>query len=223
MRGAGFTHAQMTFLFDIGRVILDFEFESRLLALFPPGCPDAAARIEALMERKDEFEAGRIGVDAFFEWAVGVVGYGITSAQLRLAWQDIFTPNEPMWPVIERLAADGHRLLLFSNTSGIHCPWVMERYAVFEHFHGAVLSFETGFVKPEDGIFHHALSEHALDPRDTAYIDDLPQNIEAGQRFGFHCWLYDSRRHADFEAWLECLLAGSVSDFNLQSNLAENA
>lgn len=195
----------MTFLFDIGRVILDFEFESRLRALFPCGCADVPERIAAIMARKDAFEAGLIPVDEYVDWAVGVVGHGVTRDAFLEAWKWIFTPNPPMWNTIERLAQEGHRLLLFSNTSGIHCPWALEHYPVFSRFHGAVLSFETGFVKPDPGIFHHAVREYQLVPDDTAYIDDMPENIATGRDFGFHCWLYDLRNHDAFEHWLTTL------------------
>ena len=53
----------MTFLFDIGRVLLDFDFESSVSRLFPPGTPDAPQRLKRLLDRKDEFEAGKIDVD----------------------------------------------------------------------------------------------------------------------------------------------------------------
>ena len=195
----------MTFLFDIGRVILDFEFDSRLLALFPAGCDDAPARIQTLMARKDDFEAGRISVDEFVDWALGVVGCGISREEFLHAWRWIFTPNPPMWESIQRLSDAGHRLLLFSNTSGIHCPWALEHYPVFSKFHGAILSFETGFVKPDPEIFHHAVRTHQLIPAQTAYIDDLPGNIATGLQFGFHCWLYDLANHAAYEDWLTTL------------------
>lgn len=192
----------MTFLFDIGRVLLDFDFESSLATLLPPGCDDPHGRLARLLERKDEFETGAIDPDEYIRWALGVLDSPATPAEFRRSWQNIFTPNEPMWAVVRRLSADGHRLVLFSNTNAIHCPWLFSEFPEFSYFHDAVLSFEVGAVKPQPPIYRHALEAHDLKPGETLYIDDLPQNIATGREFGFHCHTYDLRDHPAFERWL---------------------
>ena len=135
-------------------------------------------------------------------WALGVIGSHATPDQFRHAWQRIFTPNEPMWKTVRGLSAAGHRLILFSNTNAIHCPWVFEAYPEFSLFNGAVLSFEVGAIKPHPPIYQHAMNVHDLDPADTLYIDDLPENIATGREFGFHCHQYDLKDHPTFERWL---------------------
>jgi putative hydrolase of the HAD superfamily len=192
----------MNFLYDIGRVLLDFDFEASLSRLLPADCADPRARLERLLERKDDFEAGKIEADAYIEWALGVIGSGASADQFRDAWRSIFTPNEPMWKCVRQLAAKGHRLILFSNTNSIHCPWIFENYRDFDLFENAVLSYEVGSIKPDAGIYTHALEMHGLDPAATLYIDDLPENIATGRAFGLHCWQYDLRDHASFEEWL---------------------
>lgn len=192
----------MTFLFDIGRVLLDFEFETSLSRLLPPDCADARERLERLLERKDEFESGAIDPDEYVNWALGVLGSSATPDEFRHAWQRIFKPNEAMWQCVRRLSTAGHRLILFSNTNAIHCPWVFEEYPEFALFHEAVLSFEAGAIKPHPPIYQHALDKHALVPRETLYIDDLPENIATGIEFGFHCHQYHLNDHAAFEKWL---------------------
>lgn len=192
----------MTFLFDIGRVLLNFDFESSLSRLLPADCPDAHTRLSRLLERKDEFESGAIDPDAYVSWALGVLGSHATADEFRHAWQRIFTPNEPMWENVSQLSAAGHRLILFSNTNAIHCPWVFDEYPAFSLFQEAVLSFEAGAIKPNPPIYQYALEKHALIPQETLYIDDLPQNIATGIEFGFHCHQYDLKDHQAFEQWL---------------------
>lgn len=192
----------MTFLFDIGRVLLDFDFEGSLARLLPAACPDPHARLARLLERKDEFEAGAIDPDDYTRWALDVLGSEATVAEFREAWQQIFTPNRPMWKNVRALSAAGHRLILFSNTNAIHCPWVFDAFPEFSLFDDAVLSFEVGAIKPQPAIYQHALDVHSLTPRETLYIDDLPQNIATGIDFGFHCHQYDLNDHEAFEQWL---------------------
>ena len=193
----------MTFLFDIGRVLLDFDFVPSLSRLFPAGTTDSAERLARLLERKDEFEAGKIEVDSYVSWALEILACDATPAAFIHSWQQIFTVNEPMWQCVRQLAEQGHQLILFSNTNGIHCPWVFDYYPEFSLFHGAVLSFDTGFIKPQPEIYHHAIDKYQLDPSATLYIDDLPENIATGRELGFRCWQYDLKDHAAFESWLE--------------------
>ncbi|MEY3896693.1 MAG: hypothetical protein RLZZ214_2213 [Verrucomicrobiota bacterium] len=200
----------MTFLFDLGRVLLDFNFEPSLERLFPPGTTDSAARMERLMERKDEFEAGRIDVESYVTWALEILDTDVTPDEFRHAWRQIFTRHEPMWETVRKLAAEGHRLILFSNTNAIHCPWVFEEFPEFSLFPEAVLSYQTGFVKPEPEIYHYAIREHGLIPEETLYIDDLPQNIATGRELGFRTWQYDMKDHAAFETWLASHLKSKI-------------
>jgi putative hydrolase of the HAD superfamily len=201
----------MDFLFDIGRVLLDFDFESSLSRLLPQGVEDPRARLRRLLERKDEFEAGRIEVDEYIDWALQVLESDATRDEFCHAWRHIFTPNEPMWQRVRQLAADGHRLILFSNINGIHVPWIYEAYPEFHLFHGAVMSFRTGYIKPEPEIYRHAIETYGLQPERTLYIDDLPENVEGGRAAGFRVWQYDLRDHGAFEAWLDQSLNSELS------------
>jgi putative hydrolase of the HAD superfamily len=192
----------MTFLYDIGRVLLDFHFESSLARLLSPSAGDVDERLSRLLERKDEFEAGAIHVDDYTSWALEVLGSDVTPAEFHDAWQQIFTPNEPMWETVRKLAADGHRLILFSNTSAIHCPWMFDQFPEFSLFNGAVLSFEVGSIKPRPEIYQYAIDSYALIPSEVLYIDDLPDNIATGKQFGFRSFQYDINNHSAFVKWL---------------------
>jgi glucose-1-phosphatase len=196
----------MTFLFDIGRVLLDFDFESSLVRLLQSDGA-AAERLQRLLARKDEFEAGGVDAESYIAWALATMECSATADEFTHAWRNIFTPNEPMWKHVRELAAEGHRLILFSNTNAIHCPWIFETYPEFSLFPEAVLSYQAGSIKPHPDIYRHAIEKHGLDPSATRYIDDLPENIVAGREHGFRCFQYDLKEHAPFEQWLAKELA----------------
>jgi HAD superfamily hydrolase (TIGR01509 family) len=200
----------MTFLFDIGRVLLDFDFEKSLVRLLPDRIPNPTERLSRLLERKDELEAGRIDVDTYTTWALDILGGEASPEEFHHAWQQIFTPNAPMWDCVRKLSADGHRLILFSNINGIHCPWIFKEFPQFELFHSGIYSFQTGSIKPQPEIYKYAIKNHNLDPADTLYIDDLPQNVAAGIEFGFRAWQYNLNDHAAFERWLDTQLNSSI-------------
>lgn len=191
------------FLFDIGKVLLDFDFESSLKTLLPAGRPAPSAALSELLEKKDEFESGLISVGDYTNWAIGILGSSATHDRFHHAWRNIFTPNTPMWKTARKLHANGHRLILFSNTNAIHCPWIFEKYPEFSIFHGAILSFEVESIKPQPEIYRHAIDTYRLIPGKTLYIDDLPANIATGDRFGFRTHQYDLTNHPAFEHWLQ--------------------
>ncbi len=196
----------MDFLFDIGSVIVGVDFIPSLKQLIPNDLNDADDRLHVLLERKDEFEAGRITPDEYFPWAAQTIGYSGSMEHFMAAWLDIFSPNEPMWSCIEDLHQKGHRLILFSNINDPHKQHLLENYPVFENFTGGVFSYQTGHIKPEPEIYDLAIRQYQLNPDQTAYIDDLPANIDAGKRAGFSCHQYDSNNHEAFLQWLDELL-----------------
>ena len=197
----------MNFLFDIGRVLLDFDFEPSLQRLIPKDITNPTERINHLLKRKDDFEAGLISSKDYTDWALDVLGSKATASQFHHAWQQIFTVNEPMWHCVRKLSSDGHRLILFSNINAIHYPWLLEAYPNFSYFEGAVLSFQTGFIKPQSEIYLHAISTYQLNPAETFYVDDQPQNITTGTQLGFQCWQYSIQQHHAFEQWLDAKLS----------------
>jgi putative hydrolase of the HAD superfamily len=203
---SSFSHRK-TFLFDIGRVLLDFDFEPSLTRLIPENIRNPQERIQQVLRRKDALEAGLIDPESYARWALQVFESKATLEQFYHAWQQIFTANVPMWRCVHRLARENHRLMLISNINAIHCPWIFTAYPEFSYFEHSVLSFEIGILKPQPAIYRYAINAHRLDPASTVYIDDQPQNIASGEKLGFQCWQYDLNNHQAFEVWLERITA----------------
>jgi putative hydrolase of the HAD superfamily len=193
----------MDFLFDIGRVLLDFDFESSMRRLTRNKTIDSYERLIQSVNARNPFESGEITASEFIKQSIESCDTSISSDDFIAAWRHVFTRNPPMWETVAQLKAEGnHRLILFSNTNAIHCPWIFEEFPEFEAFDGKVLSYQVGVMKPDAKFYHHAIRKFTLDPAHTLYIDDLPENIATGERFGFRCHLYRMDQHNVFEAWL---------------------
>jgi len=195
-----------TYLFDIGNVILRFDYGRTLAALAPRmRCrpEEAHARLTDLVE---PFETGRLSADDFLTEAVSRIEFQGSPEEFRTAFEDIFERNDPMVRVIESISARGQPLFLLSNTNPIHIPYVKRRYdSVFSLFHGAVYSHEAGCMKPDPEIYRIAIETYDLDPRTTLYIDDLEANCEAGREAGFPTIHYHPDDHDGFLAQWEGL------------------
>jgi len=195
----------MNFLFDIGNVIVGVDFIPSLMRLIPEGAENISDRLDTLIERKDEFEAGRIDPDDYYLWAAKTLGFIGSQETFLTAWKDIFTPNQAMWDSITALHAAGHQLILFSNIQEVHKDYLLEHYPIFKKFTGGIYSYQTGYIKPEAEIYQLAIDQYNLIPEETGYIDDLPANIEGGKIAGFLTHQYETSNHAAFLDWLEQL------------------
>ena len=189
-----------TYLFDIGNVLLSFDFTPALNSLLGPNSkPNALLDI---IDRKDEFESGQIEVNDYIKWASQLLDFQGDDENFKHAWRHIFTPIQSTWELVEKLKADGHRLILYSNTNAIHAPHCLETYPVFEHFDHAVFSHEIGAIKPHPEFFLRSFEKYNIDPALSYYIDDLPANIEAGRSHGLNSHLYSTDRHQDLLEWV---------------------
>jgi len=189
-------------LFDIGNVIIAFDFRRALVRLEPDCTLKSDAALAILLPLVPELETGRLAVPEFIREASERIGYRGDAAEFRAAFEDIFTLNEPMVSVVESLHARGLPLALLSNTNGIHVPFFERTYPVFGHFTGRIYSHEVGVMKPDPRIYEITIERLGLDPTRTLYIDDLEKNCVAGAEAGFVTHCYDRERHADLLEYL---------------------
>lgn len=195
-----------TLIFDIGNVLVTFDFSRASRIVAAQSDVDADAVLHTISSIKDELESGRVDEHTFFAEAMKLVGFRGSAAEFEHAWCDIFAENEPMKQTISSLPKDV-RLLLLSNTNEPHKRWLLKTYGIFESFEGGIFSHEAKCMKPEDKIYRQLIEDYDLDPADCFYIDDLSANIEAGKRHGLHCHLYDPAHHAALLPVLESWLA----------------
>jgi FMN phosphatase YigB (HAD superfamily) len=195
------------FLFDIGNVLLHFDFSKALRALAAQSEVHDPEDILAQMDRvKIAYEDGTIDRSAFIRGVFDVLRYRGTERDFIAAWEDIFHPNALMVALLERLSLN-HPLYLLSNTSDIHRDYVFRRYPFFSRFAAGIYSFEVCASKPGRRIFEIATRQLGLEPARTFFIDDLLPNIETARSLGFVSHHYHHERH---DALLEELRAHGV-------------
>ena len=186
------------FLFDIGNVILAFDF-GKAAQRIESQCECSAAQIlERVSTLTETLELGKITPQEFYDQAIELIGYQGDRAFLAASFEDIFEVNEPMVAAIEAIHKAGLPLHLLSNTNGIHVPFFEATYPVFALFEGRIYSHEVGMMKPNPRIYGHVVTELGLEPTTTVYIDDLAANCEAGRDAGFISILYDRSDHESF-------------------------
>ncbi len=185
------------FLFDIGNVLLRFDFSICLNALAAHSAMgDPIATFSRFDQVKAAYEDGQIDRPAFLRAVFDVLNYRGTEAEFIAAWENIFDPNEQMFAVVEKLRAS-HPLYLLSNTNDIHREYFTRRYPVFQHFAGGTFSDVVHASKPGRAIYEIACRDHVLEPATTFFIDDLLPNIETARALGFQTHHYHHERHGE--------------------------
>ncbi|MFK5922292.1 MAG: HAD family phosphatase [Verrucomicrobiota bacterium] len=184
------------FLFDIGNVILKFDFSLAVRRI-----EDRCSKVHAdeilptISDLTEGLESGRISTGAYIAEVSERLGFSGSVEDFIRAFENIFTPNLEMIALIDQLKQKGHRLYLLSNTNGIHVPFFTREYPVFDLFSGATYSHEIGCMKPNAGIYQSAIQQFELKAESTIYIDDLEANVVAGSDLGLLGIHYDPEQH----------------------------
>ena len=142
----------------------------------------------------NEYDRGALSLDEVMEHLMIRSGFSrekcVDFVQRAIDMQEAIRPTEAL---IEALKADGrYRLFVLSNMSREFIDF-LRRVPVYRHFDGEVVSCEEGICKPEPEIYRLLLERYALDPAETLFIDDRPENVEAAEREGIVGFHYNRR------------------------------
>jgi putative hydrolase of the HAD superfamily len=175
-----------TILFDLGKTLVDFDFEPINRRLTESSKLPAEVANQRTNDRYNAFCRGEISATEWQKFIETDYNLQMSTDEFRHFWADIFWPIEEMFELAHRTKRR-YRQYLLSNTDEIHLPWCMKRYADrFEGLlDGMILSYEAGAIKPDRRIFEYGTERFNLIPEDCVFIDDLPENIEAAREFGF--------------------------------------
>ncbi len=113
-------------------------------------------------------------------------------------YQNIFWANKPMKKFLKNMVAEKKfNIFLLSNTDHLHIPYLYKAYPHIDLIKNKVVSFKVGYLKPDKEIYEHLFSKYKIDPAESYLIDDMPENIEAGKKFGLITHHYT--HHPSFE------------------------
>ncbi len=188
-------------LFDLGRVLINFDFQRGYRALAGL-CPYAAEEIPrrlagtGLVER---FETGLVEPHDFVDQMRRILELKVDYDQFRGIWSSIFTDILIPENMLEGLRRR-HRLVLVSNTNALHFEMIRENYGhLLRHFDDLVLSYEVHAMKPRPEIFQAAVERAGCRPEECFYTDDIAAYIEGARRMGIDAVAFESRAQLEGE------------------------
>lgn len=183
-------------VFDMGNVLIEWNSEKILKAI------TENIHLQDLL-RKEVFETGLWvetdeGVktrEEVIEIVTGKLGedYRNEITQLLRYWYkyvDVFTKVQDR--IIE-LSKSGYSIYILSNTAFTFYDLVKEGYLPATSVaKGMVLSFEEKVLKPNEKIYNILLERYNLDPHNTMFFDDLPENIWGAARCGINGFVVEN-------------------------------
>ena len=175
-------------LFDLGRVVLDWEPKRLYAKIFsdPDAC-DRFLRDVCTMAWHTRHDAGASFAD---NAAPLIAQFPEFEAEIRAwggRWMEMFDGYVDGVPaLIEQLDARSVPLFALSNMPAETWPLMEAHFPLLDRFASVVVSGEIGLVKPDPDIFYYTLGLMGdVSPDEVLFIDDSPQNIAAADALGF--------------------------------------
>ena len=182
-------------IFDIGNVLLTFDYFIAERALLAHTGRDIAPSVEDLHPHRMDHESGRSTREEFIRIVREAFAHDGPEDHFMEMWTRIFEVNTPMVEWARSLHGTTP-LYLLSNIGCIHHDHIFEEYDFFANlFQDGIYSYKAGVMKPERRIFELARTQFGIDPYRTLYIDDLEENVRGAETVGFITHHYDPARH----------------------------
>jgi putative hydrolase of the HAD superfamily len=175
-------------LFDLGKVLVDFNFETGVQALHA-ACSISRNQLEEVLWDENcirRYERGEISTAEFHDYLCETADLTLDLEDFSRTWSSVFLPDLIVSEQLLLALKRNYPLILVSNTNELHIDFVRENYRVLDYFDHHVLSYEVGSLKPDRRIFEHAiaLSGHPADA--LFFTDDREENISAASELGIH-------------------------------------
>ena len=166
-------------VFDIGRVLIQFDWDAYMQRLFTDA--ETRAAVTAAMWGNpdwDELDRGVLPLEKVTELFISKEPE--YAAEIRLAVQRLGeAPAKQPYaiPWIEELKAAGLHVWFLSNYFEYLMQKAPQVLDFLPHTHGGVFSCQIHVTKPDPRIYQHLCKTYALRPEECLFIDDSPANV----------------------------------------------
>ncbi len=178
----------MLYIFDLGNVIVDIDF-NRVLGAWSDFSRVPLATLKqnfTMGEAFHQHERGELSDEDFAKAMCEEMELPLSYEQFSTGWQAVFVALRPeVIDIMRKLREQGHRVVVLSNTNRLHTTYWPEQYpeiqAVADHIY---LSQEMGMRKPETRIYQQVLALEGFSADDTVFFDDNADNIAGAEQLG---------------------------------------
>lgn len=173
-------------LFDLGKVLIDFNFETGVQALHA-SCSISRERFEEVLWDEAwirRYERGEISTGQFHTYLCETASLRMGLVEFCRTWSSVFLPDPIVSEDLLATLKRNYPLILVSNTNEAHIEFIRSKYRVFGYFDRHVFSYQVGSLKPDRKIFEHAIAASGCLPEALFFTDDREENIFAARQLG---------------------------------------
>ncbi|MBQ9903949.1 MAG: HAD family phosphatase [Synergistaceae bacterium] len=196
-----------TVIFDIGGVLIDFDWEGFMRRMFP-GRDELITELDAAVWGERRWDRLDAGDDPEKVFASIIAHAPHREQELRKVFENVGDTlkkrdSTPSW--INGLKARGYRVLYLSNYSRYVMsknPDVLDFVPLLD---GGIFSCDVKLIKPDREIYAALAEKYNLNPSECVFIDDLERNVTAAREFGYKAIHFGtlSQTQRDLEKLLE--------------------
>lgn len=181
-------------VFDLGKVLVDFDYRigARKIAARSTRKLHDLPQFLGSSEILARFESGLLNRRQFFEEMKEFTGFTGELGEFVADFADIFLPIPPMIEFHAELRQRGFATYIFSNTNDIAIEHVRRNFPFFSNFDDYIFSYEVGAMKPHPKIYEAMEKLCGCRGKEIIYIDDRPENIDAGAARGWDAILHEA-------------------------------
>ena len=171
-------------VFDFGNVLARFD-EDYILGKFCSDPADLPLLKKAVFYNWPMLDAGTADYDASARHAMTLVPERLRENVRAFFedWYQYLIPIEEIWTLVRELKKKQISVYILSNAP-THFAAHADFYEIVKEFDGIVFSAPIVMAKPEPDIYQHLFRTYHLKPEDCLFLDDKPENIEAGRVLG---------------------------------------
>lgn len=174
-------------VFDLGNVLINFDYKIAV---------EKFNKIEANLGEKffknyknnyhihRAFEKGIISEEEFISIALTGMNHKVSPETFAEIYSNIFIANVDVISLLPILKKE-FKLILLSNTDPLHKKFGWGNYEFLSCFEHKILSYEVGFVKPEEKIYKSVETLSKAPACEHLYIDDIGEYTEAAKQRGW--------------------------------------
>jgi putative hydrolase of the HAD superfamily len=175
--------------FDLGKVLVDYDFDSFFTR---SGLNPNFNSLLPAREIIDSFNKGEIARQQFYLMMRDLYGFDLDQQQFEDNWCDVFWLNDDMVQFARKLS-ENYDIFILSNTDELHFNYIWQNFPALHFFdENLILSYKSGFIKPDRRIYEEGLKSFLLKPSESLFVDDLKENVKAAQKIGIESFIFES-------------------------------
>lgn len=184
------------FLFDIGHVLFDFDYQEFLDAVARDTGKPCAPLTGRDLQMHDAVETGEISDEQWVLHLNESFGLSWTVSSLTDLWSRMFKRNETGCRLFDQARKSGIAVHTLSNIAKHHIDAIENNWnGFFDGVAGMFLSYQIGVRKPHPYIYRYVLKQLGTEAHQCFFIDDHSENIKAAHAVGIQAHQFISENH----------------------------